>query len=155
MKQAGPIPKTIELAKTVAQRVRQLRDLRNLTVRDLARGTKFGIRRLEDIESGLETWFSSTDRQILAKALVVEPALIEEVEVRNDNYANISNYLGDVPEAVNRDLSQAILKGVGPLSCPLCGHRLQCSIQNGFDIDGHPVKLAKANCSKCPFILRV
>ncbi len=155
MKQAGPIPKTIDLAKTVAQRVKQVRDLRNLTVRDLARSTKFSIRRLEDIESGLETWFSATDRQILAKALTIEPALIEEVEVRGDDYGSDKDHPMDVPEAVKRDLSQSILGGIESLSCPLCGNSLRCTIQQGFDLDGQPVKLAKAYCQKCPFILRV
>jgi len=150
MKQTGPIPKTIELANTLARRVVQLRELRNMTVRDLSRSTKFGIRRIEDIQSGLETWLSATDRQILAKALTVEPALIEEVEIRPD----LSGQMATVPEAVMLDLSKAILEEAKKLNCPLCGNELNCSIRHGFDIDGNPVQLAKAHCTKCPFILK-
>jgi len=152
MKQPGPIPKTIELANTLAQRVLQLRELRNMTVRDLARSTKFGIRRIEDIQSGLETWLSSTDRQILAKALTVEPAIIEEVEIRD--HLSTGGQTTAVPEAVMADLHRAILQGAGKFSCPLCGNELNCSIQHGFDMDGNPVQLAKGHCTKCPFVLR-
>jgi len=152
MKRSGPIPKTIQLADTLAARVYQLRELRNMTVRDLARSTKFGIRRIEDIQSGLETWLSSTDRQILAKALIVEPALIEEVEVRST--VSKESRLAGLPNPVIEDLHEAIVQGANQLTCPLCGSKLNCSIQNGFDMDGFPIKLAKAHCTKCPFILR-
>src|SRR5262249_19088297 len=78
-----PIPSTMKLADTLAQRVGQLREFRNMTVRDLAKASRFDVRRLEEIESGMETWFSSTERQLLAKALSVEPALLLEVERRS------------------------------------------------------------------------
>ncbi len=148
MKQHGPIPKTIELAPTLAQRLLQLRELRNMTVRDLARSTRFGIKRIEDIQSGLETWLSAADRQVLAKALTVEPALIEEVEVRADRH------LSNVPETVMHDLSEAILERVDKLNCPVCGNALNYSLQNGFDINGNPMQLPRANCTQCPFVLR-
>jgi transcriptional regulator with XRE-family HTH domain len=152
MKRSGPIPKTIQLASTLAARVYQLRELRNMTVRDLARSTRFGIRRIEDIQSGLETWLSSTDRQILAKALVVEPVLIEEVEVRSR--VSKESQPTAVPNPVSEDLHGAIVQGARQLSCPLCGNKLNCSIQKGLDMDGFPVQLAKAHCTKCPFVLR-
>ena len=154
MKQTGPIPKTIELAGTLAQRVTQLRELRNMTMRDLARSTKFGIKRIEDIQSGLETWLSASDRQILAKALVVEPALLKEVESRLDGQGSEAAQVVRVPEVVKIDLATAILEGIKRLNCPLCGNALNCSIQRGFDMEGYPVQLAKAYCTKCPFILR-
>jgi hypothetical protein len=152
MKQTGPIPKTIQLANTLAQRIMQVRELRNMTVRDLARSTKFGIKRIEDIQAGMETWLSATDRQVLAKALAIEPALIQEVEARSDT--SLGEQLVIVPEVVKVDLAQAIFDGVKRLNCPLCGDELNCSIQRGFDMDGIPVQLAKAYCTKCPFVLR-
>jgi len=151
MKQVGPLPKTLVLAETLAQRVNQLRELRNLTIRDIAKSTKFGIKRIEEIETGLETWLSSTDRQLLAKALSVEPALLEEVEVRSRDYGALSQE--SILVNIQSDLSQAILAGNKQLMCPLCGESLKSNVQHGFDIDGQPIKLARAHCTKCPFIL--
>ena len=61
VRQFKPIPSTTKLAETLSQRVAQLRELRNMTVRDLARASRFGLKRVEDIESGMETWFSATE----------------------------------------------------------------------------------------------
>ena len=83
MRQLRPLPSSLELAPTLAQRIAQLRDLRNMTQMDVARRTRFSLQRIEDIESGIETWLSATDRQLLAKALCVEPVLLQEVEARN------------------------------------------------------------------------
>ncbi len=151
MKQVGPLPKTITLANSLAQRVHQLREIRNMTIRDLAKTTKFGIKRIEEIEAGLETWFSSTDRQLLAKALSVEPSLIEEVENRYNKELDI-NYR-PIPENVRTDLAEAILAGSERLRCPVCGENLRCNIQSGLDINERPIQLARANCIRCPFVL--
>lgn len=150
MKQVGPLPKDVQLADSLAQRVHQLRELRNMTIKDLAKSTRFGIKRIEEIETGMETWFSVTDRQLLAKALVVEPALLEEVEARVSEPE--INYR-PVPEAIKRDLAAAILEGAERLRCPVCGENLKCSIQHAFDIEDKPVDLARAHCLRCPFIL--
>ena len=151
MKQVGPLPKNIVLAGSLAQRVHQLREIRNMTLRDLAKSTKFGIKRLEEIEAGFETWFSSTDRQLLAKALSVEPSLIEEVE--NRYKTDIDVKFNTIPEQIKADLERAILAGVKNLNCPVCGENLKCVIQYAFDINGEPIELARANCHRCPFIL--
>jgi len=151
MKQVGPLPKTLILANSVAQRIHQLRELRNMTIRDLAKSTKFGIKRIEEIETGLETWFSATDRQLLAKALSIEPALIEEVEQRYEQNLNID--YRPIPEAIKADLERAILSGAKTLQCPACGNSLRCNVQHGFDINEQPIQLARAHCTLCPFIL--
>lgn len=147
-KQIRPFPSTTPLAPTLAQRVQQLRDFRNLTVKDLAKLSRFAIARIEDIEAGLESWLSASDRQLLAKALSVEPAILLEVEARPG--------LGDSLEkqALAQYLSRAILEGARDLQCPNCGHTLRCSIQEGFDIEGRPIRFPKAFCTKCPFVLR-
>jgi DNA phosphorothioation-dependent restriction protein DptG len=141
--------KFINLASTLAQRVRQLRDARNLTVRDLARLTKFGTNRIEDIESGIETWLSTTDRQILAKVLVVEPSVIQEVE--NKTNTEIED---EFLQKVSKNISESILNGARDLECPICGGTLKCSVQRGIDLDDNPIYFAKAFCTKCPFVLR-
>lgn len=147
-KQIRPLPSTTPLAPTLAQRVQQLRDFRNLTVKDLAKLSRFSTVRIEEIEAGLESWLSASDRQLLAKALSVEPAILLEVETRPG--------LGDSHEkqALAQYLSRAILEGARDLQCPNCGHTLRCSIQEGFDIEGQPIRFPKAFCTKCPFVLR-
>lgn len=141
----------MKLADTLAQRVAQLREFRNMTLRDLAKTSRFDVRRLEEIESGMETWFSSTERQLLAKALAVEPALLQEVERRCKPDTDEENELAS--EDLLR-LSKAILTGSRDLECPHCGGNLKCSIQEGFDLDEQPIQFAKAFCLKCPFVLR-
>ncbi len=141
---------TGELAPTLARRLVELRERKNLTVKDLSLESRFTKQRIEDLESGLETWLSSTDRQLLARALAVDPIIIQEVEARprleptND------------PERYNAilaDLTDSILKGVKELDCPQCGNTLRCRVQVGIDMDGQEVYFAKAFCQKCPFVL--
>jgi hypothetical protein len=43
---------------------------------------------------------------------------------------------------------------VRELECPQCGNTLRCRVQEGLDMEGHPVYLAKAFCQKCPFVLK-
>jgi len=148
MRQVKPLPPDLKLAPTLAQRVWQLREWRNMTLKDLARWSRFPLKRLEDIEAGLETWFSSADRQRLAKALSVEPYLLEEVEARyyqDDSQAQAAR---------SQQLTLSILGGLRDLNCPDCGSTLKCSIQEGLDLEEKPIRLAKAFCLKCPFVLR-
>ena len=141
----------MKLADTLAQRVAQLREFRNMTVRDLAKASRFDVRRLEEIESGMETWFSPTERQLLAKALAVEPAVLQEVERRSKPGSDQQIELGD--EDMIR-INKAILSGARDLECPNCGGNLKCSVQEGLDINEQPIEFAKAFCLKCPFVLR-
>jgi transcriptional regulator with XRE-family HTH domain len=141
----------MKLADSLAQRIAQLREFRNMTVRDLATASRFDPRRLEDIEAGMETWFSTTERQLLAKALSVEPALLKEVEKRSKPGLTDENELSSDD---SQQLSRAILSGARDLECPHCGDILKCSVQEGRDLEGRPIHFAKAFCLKCPFILR-
>lgn len=151
-KNLKPIPVSLKLAPTLARRVNQLREARDLTVKQLAKLAQFEPRRVEDIESGLETWLSATDRQMLAQALRVDARLLQEVETRI--------CADSVPESlassnsVVLELTDKILKGERDLACPDCGSALKASVQEGFDIEGAPLRLAKAFCAKCPFVLR-
>lgn len=140
----------VELAPTLARRISQLRERKNLTVKDLGEDSRFGRQRIEDLESGLETWLSATDRQLLARALSVDPIIIQEVEQRPR--LDVS----DDPvayAAMLADISDSILKGVKELDCPQCGHTLRCRVQEGLDMEEQAIYFAKAFCQKCPFVL--
>jgi transcriptional regulator with XRE-family HTH domain len=140
-----------ELPPTLARRITELRERKNLTVKDLAKDSRFSKERIEEIESGLETWLSSTDRQLLARALAVDPYIIQEVEARprleeSDDPVRYA--------AILADLADSILKGVKEQECPQCGNTLRCRVQEGLDIEEQPIYFAKAFCQKCPFILK-
>ncbi len=148
MRQVKPFPLQLKLAATLAQRLQQIRHLRNMTVKDVAKASHFSQQRIEDLECGLETWLSTTDRQLLAKALVVEPALLEEVEVKTFEADDVTRQIR------NFELTQAILAGARDRDCPDCGKNLRCSVQEGIDLDGQVVHFAKAYCLRCPYVLK-
>jgi transcriptional regulator with XRE-family HTH domain len=140
-----------ELAPTLARRIAQLRERKNLTIKDLGEDSRFGKQRIEDLESGLETWLSATDRQLLARALAVDPIIIQEVEQRP------RLEISDDPvryAAMLADMADSILKGVKELECPQCGNTLRCRVQEGLDMEEQPIYFAKAFCPKCPFVLK-
>lgn len=91
-----------------------------MTVLDVAALANFPIKRIEDLEAGLETWLSSADRQRLSKALSIEPALLKEVEQRYNDIAPLPvSHMLDAATAEN--LARVILDGVENLKCPDCG----------------------------------
>jgi hypothetical protein len=154
MKQFRQLPSNIKLAPTLARRLVQVREIRNMTVVDVAAHANFPIKRIEDLEAGLETWMSSTDRQKLAKALSIEPGLLKEVEERHKDIAPLPvSHMLDAETAEN--LARDILDGVENLKCPDCGQPLRTNVIDGFDMDGHPTQFAKAFCTKCPYVLRI
>ena len=147
MKHYKPLPPNLALEKTLARRINQLREARNLTMLDLSRMTKMPLERVEDLESGIESWLSATDRQRIATALSVEPKLLQEVELRPP--------AKDVaPGDTSHVLTAAILNGAREMQCPQCGGQLKCSVQEALDLDGNPTQFAKAFCMQCPFVLR-
>jgi transcriptional regulator with XRE-family HTH domain len=143
----------MKLGATLAQRIALIREFRALTVKQVADGARFSAQRIEDLEAGLETWLSASDRQLLAKALSVEPKVLQEVEVRHKS-------LSSTPESKMFDkeskeqIAQAVMQGGRDVQCPDCGNPLKCSLTSGFDIDGNPIFLPKAYCPNCPFVLR-
>lgn len=148
-KELKPLQLVCDLAPTLAQRVFQIRQMRNLTVLDLAKMSRFGVTRIEDIESGVENWLSASDRQLLARALNVEPLILQEVEAKRLENASEEEKL-----RTQEDLAEKILKGMKEQTCPNCGGSLKCSIEHGLDLDGRVQEFAKAFCLKCPFVLR-
>lgn len=147
VRQYRPIPPEMKLAETLARRVVQLREFRNLTVKDLGKLTRFGLERVEDIEAGLETWLSVADRQVLAKALGVEPVLLADVESRPR--LNEEDF-----RAKEHELARKILEGARDLECPRCGGTMNCRVEQAFDIEGKAIQMAKAFCLKCSFVVR-
>lgn len=118
-----------------------------MTTKDLARSCRFSQQRVEELESGLETWLSVTDRQVIAKALTIEPSLLQDVELRPPgDEENI--------EAVTQQLTHSILAGNRDLECPKCGSSLHCRVVDALDIEDKPVRFAKAFCTRCPFVLK-
>lgn len=144
-------PKDMELKPTLAGRVNQIREFRNLTIRDLAKDTRFTASRIEDIESGLETWLSSSDRQILATALRIDPQILKEVESRA---IEEEPTVTEVSREVLEDLADAILHGEREIKCPRCKTTMVCSVQEGIDLEENQIYLPMAYCPQCPFVLK-
>ncbi len=121
-----------------------------MTVKDLAKACRMQTGRIEDIEAGLETWLSTTDRQILARALRIEAYVLKEAE-----YEPAHPELSDPPPELLHELAENILHGVRELICPRCKKAaLKCSVQEGFDIEGARIHYARAFCDNCPFVLK-
>ncbi len=142
-----------KLAESLSQRVGQLRERLNMTVLDLAKHCRFSIEKIERIESGMDVWLSVTDRTILARALRVLPAVLQEVE------ADPSQIIDSLKEE-NRTahdlegMAAKILAGKKNIECPDCAATLKSSIEDAFDFEGNLVRLAHAYCPVCPFVLR-
>ena len=52
----GPIPKSLSLGNTLAGRLQQIRAYREISREELSQAIRFTVQRIEDLESGLETW---------------------------------------------------------------------------------------------------
>lgn len=142
------IPDDIKLEPTLARRVTQLREARNLTMLDLCEISKLKLKRIEDIEGGLETWLSTTDRQLLGRALGVEPYMLQEVETGHSGTGD------ELRASVQQSIVEQIIEGYRDLQCPSCGGLLRCSVQEAMEIDGRHAEFAKAFCIKCPWVLK-
>jgi len=92
---------------------------------------------------------SSTDRQLLARALTVDPRVLQDVEAKSHLVDDL-----DQNAAVLKNLSEQILTGLRDLECPNCGTTLKCSVQEALDLEGARIYLPKAFCQKCPFFLK-
>lgn len=118
-----------------------------MTRKDLSRYSRLKEEKIEDIEAGIETWLSSVERQLIAKALSVEPTLLQEVETR-PNLGAETMYTAEI------ELGKKILQGITQMECPKCGNTLNCRVEQGYDIEGNVIKMAKAYCVGCAYTLR-
>ncbi|MDZ4836084.1 MAG: helix-turn-helix transcriptional regulator [Candidatus Melainabacteria bacterium] len=145
------LPNNMPLKDTLAGRINQLREFRNMTVKDLARATRMTVQRIEDLEAGFETWLSATDRQVIAKALRVEAYVLREVEVR---LPEAVPELTEVSRETMEELADNILHGERNLNCPRCQSPMTCYVQEAIDLEDNKIFLPMASCTKCPFVLK-
>ena len=140
------------LPKTLASRVSYLRNQRRIHLAELSIQARVSIKLLEDIEAGIETWLPVAMRQRIARVLKIDPNILEEVEV-----TKISNEdeLKKPPAEIIERIQDSILSGLKDIKCPLCQNDLKIWIQEGFDLNGNPIKTPKAHCKVCVFQLRM
>jgi hypothetical protein len=144
------LPRDRDWGSTLARRLTFIREWRGMSVGAVARDSHFSVERINDIETGMETWLSSSDRQLLALALKVDAAILQEVETR----ARLEAAADPVRfEAIVADIRDSILSGLKEIDCPQCGNTMRCRVQEGLDMEGQPTYRAKAFCVKCPFVI--
>ncbi len=139
------------LPKTLASRVSFLRNGRRIHIAELSLQAKVPIKLLEDIEAGIETWLSTSIRQRISIVLKVDPKILEEVEVKNQTSDEV--YRNPPGELIER-ICEEILEGVNDIKCPLCSSEMKAWIQDGFDLNGEPIKTPKGYCKSCVFQLK-
>ena len=139
------------LPKTLASRISFLRNARRIHIAELSLQAKVSVKLLEDIESGIETWLPTSVRQRIARVLKVDPNILEEVEVKK---INTESFPKEPPLELTERIQEEILSGVKNIKCPACSSLLKTWIQEGFDLNGSPMKSAKAHCTVCVFQLR-
>ncbi len=139
------------LPDTLAQRVRYLRDVRDMTQRQLAAKAIVDVDLIQDIETGIELYLSPAVRQKIARSLGVLSEVIKEVE--------------KVPPAEHHTvIEERQTKSVGLLDaiqrnhkgnyfCPDCGGSILVRIFNRRDMNDDPIDAIKANCTQCLFRL--
>lgn len=134
--------------KTLAQFISGERETLGLTREGLAKAANLDPITVDRIESGLELFLSTVERQRLARALKLEHTVIKLHEKEPSLMETPSK------EALN-NLRAVILSGkLSGNNCPACKSELICRIAQMFDLEERPVYHAKARCTKCPFILK-
>ena len=151
------IPKYIHgpqdsLPNTLASRVSFLRNARRIHIAELSLQAKVSINLLEDIEAGIETWLPTAIRQRIARVLKVDPKILEEVEVKN---LKTETLYRDPPGELIERICEEILEGVSNIKCPLCNSEMKVWVQDGFDLNGAPIKTPKGYCKSCVFQVRL
>ena len=140
------------LPKTLASRVSFLRNERRIHIADLSLQAKVPIQLLEDIEAGIETWLPTSVRQRISIVLKVDPKILEEVEVKN---LKVEELYREPPGELIERICEEILEGVNDIKCPLCSNEMKVWIQDGFDLNGAPIKTPKGYCKSCVFQLKL
>ncbi len=138
------------LPKTLASRLSFLRNKRCLHIAELSYQARVPLELVEDIEAGIERWLATSVRQRIARVLKVDPNILEEVEVRDLNF----DLRTKVPHELIERMQDEILISVKDLKCPLCSSLMRTWIQEGFDLNGNPIKSPKGHCTVCVFQLK-
>jgi len=133
----------------LAQFVFHTRENLGLSVSGLSKKCNLEEVLIQNIESGLETFLSTTIRQKLAKGLKVS---LDEIKVyeKSEDFNFVSSEILD-------NLREEILNNSGNKSyaaiCPVCGAKLVTRIAKLYDLEDNLVLHPKARCTKCPFQL--
>lgn len=139
------------LPLTLASRVSFLRDARRIHIEELSVQARVSLKFIEDVEAGIETWLPTTVRQRIARVLKVDPIILEEVEIKK-NYGD--QILKDPPLELVERIKEDVLSGEKNLTCPKCNKPLKVWIQQGFDLNEHPIQTPKGHCTVCIFQIR-
>ena len=139
------------LPKTLASRVSFLRNARRIHIAELSLQAKVPIKLLEDIEAGIETWLPTSIRQRISIVLKIDPKILEEVEIKN---LKTEELYRDPPGELIERICEEILEEKKDIHCPMCGHEMKVWIQDGFDLNGIPIKTSKGYCKSCVFQIR-
>lgn len=143
------------LPDTLAKRVQYLREVRDMTQRQLAQKTAMTEQAIHDIEAGLELFLSPAIRQRLARELRVKADTLKEVESHPEKEDSLNDF------KVQQKRKQASLLMVSKiragitqgLMCPECEHDMVVQIFSREDLEGNRFDVIKAHCSSCLFRL--
>ncbi len=128
---------------SLAQFASTRREALGITQGALAHRCNLTQKQIEDIESGIELFLSSTVRQKLAKGLKVNLSDIKKLE-KNEDFKFEPDV--DIEEIKNR-----ILDGEEDITCPVCGAKLITRIAKMYDLENNLMLHPKARCCRCPF----
>lgn len=130
---------------TLARFVFETREKLGLSQSGLAKRCNLSVEDIQNVESGIELFLSSTVRQKLAKGLKVSLDEVKLYEKKEDFH-----FFTNTDELKQQILENADNKGFAPI-CPVCGSKLTVRIAKMYDLEDNLVLHPKARCSKCPF----
>ncbi len=128
---------------TLAQFVSSRREALGITQSALAHRCNLLCKQVEDVESGIELFLSSTVRQKLAKGLKVNLSDIKKLE-KNEDFKF-------APAIDIEEIKEKILSGEKDILCPNCNEKLVVRVAKMYDLEDNLMLHPKARCSKCPF----
>lgn len=134
---------------SLAQYVSSERERIGLSQSGLAKKCNLTLDEIMSIESGIETFLSTTVRQKLAKGLKASLSDIKRYEKREDFTLGSLNDIEEIKE-------QILINGENSkiaLHCPVCNEKLITRIAKMYDLEDNLVLHPKARCSKCPFTI--
>ena len=118
-----------------------------LSQQGLAKKCNLDIEQISSIESGIETFLSTTVRQKLSKGLKTSLEEIKRYE-KNEDFHFSNNY--DI-EKIKEEILLNQGNSKAAFFCPICGSKLIVRIAKMYDLEDNLVLHHKARCSKCPF----
>ncbi len=139
--------KEVKKYPTLAQFVSETREKAGFSQAGLAKRCNLTIEDIQNIESGIELFLSSTVRQKLAKGLKTTLSEIKLYEKQEDFHFSDKQNIEDLKALI---LENENNKGFAPL-CPVCGSKLITRIAKLYDLEDNLMLHPKARCTKCPF----